>query len=201
MIKLIELPYSYSSLEEAIDAKTVEIHYEKHHKGYKDNLLKLISGTKYEDWDVEKIMMNSNTIDDSIKTAVKNNAGGVLNHNLYWEVLSPKPKNKPEGELLKLIDRDFGSFENLKSKLIDNAKSRFGSGWTFLVVNSEDKLEVCGTANQDSPIYDGKKPILGIDVWEHSYYLRYQNRRLEYLENLIEKILNWDAVEKIYSKI
>ncbi len=189
------LPYNYDSLEPYIDAKTMEIHHSKHHKTYFDNFVELIKGTNVENIYVEELLSNTSIIPDSIKIAVLNNAGGFANHNLFWKILKKDVEFK--GDVANAIISEFGSYENFKLKFIDAARTQFGSGWAWLVVNKNKKLEIIKTSNQDSPLSIGLIPILLLDVWEHAYYLKYQNRRIEYIENFF-KIINWEKVNELY---
>ncbi len=193
------LGYDYNSLEPYIDAKTMEIHYTKHHQGYVNNLNKAIEGTELENLAVEDIIKNVSKYSE----IVRNNAGGHYNHSLFWTILTPK-KSEPSNRLIKAINEQFGSLENLKTKLMEEATKRFGSGWAWLSVDSNKKLFVSSTANQDNPLMDNSEkqgvPILGIDVWEHAYYLNYQNKRGDYL-NAFWNVLNWEEVSKRYENI
>src|SRR5690554_56405 len=190
--QMSELSYSYNALEPNIDGRTMEIHYSKHHLGYTNNLNKAIAGTDLEDKTIEEILTE---LDLENKT-VRNNAGGYYNHNLFWEILSPE-KTEPSGVLLEKINADFSSVDTLVSQLKQAGSKQFGSGWAWLVVNKEGKLQVGSTANQDNPLMPNMgisgTPILGIDVWEHAYYLNYQNKRADYLDSIFS-IINWDRV-------
>lgn len=194
--QMVKLPYAYNALEPNIDAETMEIHYSRHHLGYTNNLNKAVAGTDLESRTIEELLKGL----DLKNSALRNNAGGFYNHNLYWEIMSPN-KTEPKGALLEKINTDFGSVEELKNKLTEAASGQFGSGWAWLVVNKDGKLEVGGTANQDNPLMPGMSvsgtPILGIDVWEHAYYLKYQNQRPKYIEAFFN-VLNWDAVAQKY---
>jgi superoxide dismutase, Fe-Mn family len=195
--KLITLPYAYNALEPYIDSLTMEIHHTKHHQAYVNNLNAAVAGTEAEHMTLEQILANTKKFD--IK--VRNNAGGVYNHDLYFLSLSPKGGGQPTGELAKAINATFGSFENMKTQLDNAGLTRFGSGWAWLYVNPEGKLAICSTPNQDNPLMDIADnkgvPIFGIDVWEHAYYLKYQNKRADYL-NAIWNVVDWDAVSKRY---
>jgi len=197
--ELPDLPYAFDALEPNIDAKTMEIHHDKHHKGYTDNLNKAIEGTDLENKSIEEILKNM----DMENKAVRNNGGGFFNHSLFWKVMSPKGGGKPNGDLAKAIDDAFGSFDAFKEKFSNAAKTQFGSGWAWLCVQKGGKLEVCGTPNQDNPLMPstgcGGYPILGLDVWEHAYYLKYQNKRPDYVTNFWN-VINWDEVESNYNK-
>lgn len=198
--KLPELGYAYNALEPHIDARTMEIHHTKHHQAYINNLNAALE--KYPDLqnrDIEDILRNPTAIPDDIRIPVRNNGGGYVNHNLFWEIMAPGGANAPSGALAKEIDSAFKSFDAFKEALTKAATTRFGSGWGWLVVDSSGKLQVTSSANQDSPIMDGMKPILGIDVWEHAYYLNYQNRRPDYI-TAWWNVVNWDAVAKKYEQ-
>jgi len=192
---LPKLDYAYDTLEPYIDAKTMEIHYTKHHQAYIDKLNAALE--KYPELlekPVEELLKNLNNVPEDIRMAVRNHGGGHYNHSIFWKLLK---KNVKMSEKINVaIDESFGSFENFKKAFTDAALNRFGSGWAWLVMN-KGKLEVLSTANQDTPISDGKIPILGIDVWEHAYYLKYQNKRAEYIENFFH-IINWEFVDKLY---
>jgi len=193
--ELPELPYEYDALEPHIDAKTMEIHHTKHHAGYVKKLNAAIEGTELEGKSVEELIKDLDSVPEDIRTAVRNNGGGHVNHTLFWSILSPE-KKELAGRIVDGINSDFGSFDSFKEKFSDAAAKRFGSGWAWLVV-SDGKLEITSTANQDSPLSEGKTPILGLDVWEHAYYLNYQNRRPDYIEAFFN-IINWDKVNDIY---
>ncbi|QAA82326.1 superoxide dismutase [Aequorivita sp. H23M31] len=197
--ELPKLPYAFDALEPNIDAKTMEIHHDKHHKGYTDNLNKAIEGTDLEKKSIEDILKNL----DMENKAVRNNGGGFFNHSLFWKVMSPNGGGKPSGDLAKAIDEAFGSFDAFKEKFSTAAKTQFGSGWAWLCVNKGGKLEISATPNQDNPLMPGTKcdgyPILGLDVWEHAYYLKYQNKRPDYVE-AFWNVVNWDEVASNYAK-
>lgn len=197
--ELPKLPYAFDALEPNIDARTMEIHHGKHHAGYTSNLNNAIAGTALEGKSIEAILSGL----DMNNAAVRNNGGGFYNHELFWNVMSPNGGGKPTGELAAAIDAAFGSFEAFKDALSKAAVTRFGSGWAWLCVHSGGKVEVCSTANQDNTLMPGIGcggfPILGLDVWEHAYYLHYQNRRPEYVENFYN-VINWDYVAKLYTE-
>jgi superoxide dismutase, Fe-Mn family len=197
--KLPELNYKYSEMEPYIDAMTMEIHYTKHHQAYVTNLNKAIENTDQASLKIEELMLNIS----KYSPAVRNNGGGHYNHTLFWNILSPAAKKSPEGELLTKINETFGSLEELKKQLNQAGATRFGSGWAWLVLTKEGKLVVSSTPNQDNPLMDVAEvrgiPILGIDVWEHAYYLKYQNKRPDYLE-AIWQVLDWSKVEENYEK-
>ena len=193
---LPDLPYANDALEPHIDKKTMEIHHGKHHAGYVSKLNAAIEGTDLEGKSIEEILKNAG----KHGAGVRNNGGGHYNHSLFWSVMSPNGGGNPSGKLAEAIDRDFGSFDGFKDKFSDAAATQFGSGWAWLC-SKGGKLEVCGTPNQDNPLMDVTKdcgtPILGIDVWEHAYYLNYQNRRPDYI-NAFFNVINWGEVSRRY---
>lgn len=195
--KMMKLPYAYDALEPHIDARTVEIHYSKHHVGYVNNLNKAIAGTALEKQTIEEILSKL----DLENKVVRNNAGGYYNHNLYWEIMGPKKGGEPTGALAEAIKKDLGSFDNFKTQLTEAATKQFGSGWAWLVVDKTGKLVIGSTPNQDNPLMPNMSvsgtPILGLDVWEHAYYLKYQNKRPDYITAFFN-LINWDAVAKKY---
>lgn len=195
---LPKLPYAYEALEPYIDARTMEIHHTKHHNAYTTNLNAALSPAGVEGKSIEEILQNL----DMNNAALRNNAGGYYNHNLFWEVMSPNGGGKPTGELAKAIDEAFGSFEGFKEAFSKAAATRFGSGWAWLCVHKGGKVEICSTPNQDNPLMPGTgcsgQPILGLDVWEHAYYLHYQNRRPDYIEAFFN-IINWEKVAALYA--
>jgi len=194
---LPDLPYDHSALEPHIDARTMEIHHGKHHKTYIDKLNAAIEGHDELQMDsIDELMRNFNKVPADIQTPVRNNGGGHANHSLFWTVMSPDGGGKPSGDLAAAIDNAFGSFDVFKTKFSDAGVNRFGSGWAWLIVDG-GKLDVTSTANQDSPLMDGKTPILGLDVWEHAYYLKYQNVRPDYIAAWWN-VVNWDEVTKRY---
>jgi Fe-Mn family superoxide dismutase len=197
--ELPSLNYSSDSLEPHIDAKTMEIHHGKHHAGYTNNLNNAIKGTDLENSSIEDILTGL----DLSNSAVRNNGGGYFNHTLFWNIMSPNGGGEPNGELASAIKSSFGSFEEFKALFSKAAGTRFGSGWAWLCVHKGGKLEVCSTANQDNPLMNGigcgGYPILGLDVWEHAYYLNYQNRRPDYVSGFFN-VINWEAVSKSFSE-
>ena len=195
-IILPELPYAYDALEPYIDAETMTLHHDKHHATYVANVNAALE--KYPELgdDLEVILADVDKIPADIRQAVINNGGGALNHSLFWEFLSPE-KQEPTADVLAAIEAAFGSFDNFKAEFTKAATTRFGSGWAWLVVNKEGKLEVTSTANQDNPISEGKKPILALDVWEHAYYLKYRNVRPDYIKAFFD-IINWAKVAELY---
>jgi superoxide dismutase, Fe-Mn family len=188
------LPYDYSALEPHIDEQTMRLHHDKHHQAYVDNANKALAGTEWEDRSVEGVLAELEILPEEIRTAVRNNVGGHANHSLFWEIMSPDGGGEPSGSLADAINGTFDSVDELKKLLNDTGVKRFGSGWSWLVYDGTG-LAVYSTANQDSPISNSDVPLLGIDVWEHAYYLKYQNRRPEYLETWWN-VVNWDAVQK-----
>ncbi len=194
-----ELPYAYNALEPYIDALTMEIHYTKHHRAYFDNFVKAAADAKIDNLSLDEIF----TRVSSYPAAVRNNGGGFYNHKLFWQVMGPNAGGQPDGELLKAINEAFGSFDNFKNEFENAAKTQFGSGWAWLAVDSNGKLFVSQTPNQDNPLMDVAakrgKPILGLDVWEHAYYLKYQNRRPEYVGNFWN-VVNWKKVAEFYTE-
>ncbi|MGB5371453.1 MAG: superoxide dismutase [Flavobacteriaceae bacterium] len=195
--ELPNLPYAYDALEPNIDARTMEIHHTKHHNGYTNNLNNAIKGTTLEGQSIEEILRKL----DMANSAVRNNGGGFYNHSLFWEIMSPKGGGKPAGALAKAIEGSFGSFDAFKEKFSGSAATRFGSGWAWLCVHKGGKLEICSTPNQDNPLMPGTGcggfPILGLDVWEHAYYLNYQNRRPDYISSFYN-VIYWDKVASLY---
>lgn len=197
--ELPELPYGYEALEPTIDKETMNIHHTKHHNTYVTNLNAALEGhADLQNKTVEELISNLNAIPEDIRTAVRNNGGGHANHSLFWKILSPNGGGEPSGELADKINEKFGSFDAFKEQFEKAAAGRFGSGWAWLVYNNGE-LEIMSTPNQDSPLMEGKTPLLGVDVWEHAYYLKYQNRRPEYLK-AIWNVINWDEVSKNYNE-
>jgi len=196
--ELPQLPYAYNALEPYIDARTMEIHHSKHHNAYTTNLNAAITGTDLEGKTIENILINL----DPSNTAVRNNGGGFYNHNLFWTVMTPNGGGLPSGELAEAIERDFKSFEEFKVQFAKAAATRFGSGWAWLCVHKDGKLEICSSANQDNPLMPGigcgGTPVLALDVWEHAYYLNYQNRRPDYVEAFFN-VINWTEVTRRYA--
>lgn len=197
--ELPNLPYDYNALEPHIDAKTMEIHHSKHHGGYVSKLnAALENNPELQDKSIEALLSDLNSLPESIRTAVRNNGGGHANHSLFWPCMSPGGGGKPSGELASAIDSAFGSFDSFKEQFANAAATRFGSGWAWLCVDSGGSLKVTSTPNQDSPISEGLKPILGLDVWEHAYYLNYQNKRPDYI-NAWWNVVNWEQVAKNFN--
>ncbi|MFO7544852.1 MAG: superoxide dismutase [Trueperaceae bacterium] len=196
---LPDLPYAKDALEPHIDARTMEIHHGKHHAGYTNNLnAALEKHPELASKSIEELLRGIDTISQDIRTAVQNNGGGFANHGLFWTVMSPNGGGAPSGDLAGAIDAKFGSFDAFKEKFASAAAGRFGSGWAWLVVDGDGTLQLYSTANQDSPYMQGHTPILGLDVWEHAYYLNYQNRRPDYIQ-AFWNVVDWDAVVKNYA--
>ena len=205
MFKQVELKYAYNALEPHIDAKTMEIHYTKHHAAYTNNLNDLLSknAPEFLDKSIEEVLANLDSLPEAIRAGVRNNGGGLFNHNLYFSTMAPNAGGAPTGELAEKINEAFGSFDNFKTEIAKAGATRFGSGWAWLCVK-DGKLSVCSTPNQDVPVMNGVgcggTPILGIDVWEHAYYLNYQNRRPDYIEAFFN-VIDWNAVTKNYEAV
>ncbi len=200
--QLPQLPYAHDALEPAIDARTMEIHHGKHHQAYINNANAALEGTKWAEMSPCAILSDLDSIPDNIRAAVRNNVGGHANHSLFWQVLAPAGKGgggAPTGALAAEIDKTFGSFESFKEQFAKAAATRFGSGWAWLGFDAEGKMHVGSTPNQDSPCSFGHIPILGLDVWEHAYYLNYQNRRPDYV-SAFWTVVNWAKVTELYEK-
>jgi Fe-Mn family superoxide dismutase len=196
--ELPPLPYPFDALEPHIDAKTMEIHHDKHHQAYITNANNALKDhPDLAAKPVEELLANINTVPEAVRTVLRNNAGGHANHSFFWKILSAKGGGQPKGKLAADITSAFGGFDQFKEKFQAAGVGRFGSGWAWLVVNKSGKLEIISTANQDSPIMEGFKPVLGVDVWEHAYYLLYQNRRPDYIKAWWN-VVNWDEVGKNY---
>jgi Fe-Mn family superoxide dismutase len=199
--QLPDLPYSFDALEPHIDARTMEIHHGKHHAGYVSKLNAAIQGnSELEDLDVEGLLKTLPKIPDNIRTAVRNNGGGHYNHSIFWTIMSPDGGGEPTGELASAISDTFGSFEKFKGDFSNAAATRFGSGWAWLVLDRNGKLSVMSTPNQDNPISQEMRPVMGLDVWEHAYYLKYQNKRPDYIAAWWN-VVNWDAVAERYASL
>lgn len=197
---LKELSYKYDALEPIIDKETMQFHHDKHHQAYINNLNNLIAGTEFENLSLEEILKSLDKLPEEKRNGVRNNGGGAYNHNLFWDIMTPGGSKEPVGNLKEAIERDFGSVEELKKEFNQKGLTQFGSGWAWLVYcESCGKLKVLSTANQDNPISQGKKVIFGNDVWEHAYYLNYQNRRADYL-NEWWNLINWDIAEENFNK-
>lgn len=195
--ELPKLTYAYDALEPHIDAKTMEIHHTKHHQTYITNVNAALEGTEFAGKEVNELIANLDALPADKQTAVRNNGGGHANHTLFWEVIAPGGSNTPTGEVAKAIDAKFGSFDAFKEEFAKAATTRFGSGWAWLIVDG-DGVAVTSTPNQDSPVMEGKTPILGLDVWEHAYYLNYQNRRPDYI-SAFWNVVNWDVVAEKFA--
>lgn len=198
--KLMDLPYAYDALEPHIDARTMEIHHSKHHQGYTNNLNAALE--KYpdlQDKSARELLESLDSLPDDIRTAVRNNGGGFKNHNIFWKVMSPDGGGEPSGKLAEAINQAFGSFAEFKNTFSSTAASQFGSGWGWLCKKADGSLVVISTANQDNPYSQGLTPLMGVDVWEHAYYLNYQNRRGDYLQAWWN-VVNWNEVEKRFEK-
>ncbi len=192
---LPKLGYAYDALEPAIDARTMEIHHTKHHNGYVNNLNVALEKHPEFNLPLNEMLLDLNKVPEDIRTAVRNNGGGHYNHTMFWEILTPGGANKPSGKLLEAINKAFGSYENFKNLFASAAATRFGSGWAWLL-KTDKGLVITSTPNQDTPLSEGK-PILALDVWEHAYYLKYQNRRPEYIDAFFS-VINWDKVNELY---
>jgi Fe-Mn family superoxide dismutase len=190
-----DLPYGYDALEPHIDEQTMRLHHDKHHAGYTSKLNAALEGTEYASWTIERLLSELASLPDSIRTAVRNNGGGHHNHDLFWKVLSPGGGGVPSGSIGDAVNEAFGGFDGFREQFATAAATRFGSGWAWLAVKPDGELAVYSTANQDSPLTQGDTPILGLDVWEHAYYLKYQNRRPEYIEAFFS-LINWSQVEE-----
>ena len=198
MHTLPKLPYSYDALEPHIDAKTMEIHHTKHHQAYVDKLNGAVKGTKFEKIEVNKLIQQLDNIPESIRMVVRNNGGGHSNHTFFWQIIGPDCGGEPSGKVGEAIDEAFGTFDKFKETFANAAVSRFGSGWAWLIAE-DGRLGITSTPNQDTPVMDGKTVILGLDVWEHAYYLKYQNKRPDYIAAWWN-VVNWEKVEELYNK-
>jgi Fe-Mn family superoxide dismutase len=199
--ELPPLPYPFDALEPHIDAKTMEIHHDKHHQAYITNANNALKDyPQLAAKPVEELIADLSSVPEAVRTAVRNNAGGHANHSFFWLILGPNAGGTPKGKLADAITSTFGSFDQFKEKFQAAGAARFGSGWAWLVINKAGSLEIISTPNQDSPIMDGLKPVFGVDVWEHAYYLKYQNRRPDYLK-AVWNVVNWDAVAKHFAAI
>ena len=199
--ELPDLPYSHDALEPYIDTKTMEIHHGKHHQGYVTKLNDALEGhSDLAGLSVEDLLRQIDSVPEGIRQAVINNGGGHANHSLFWSILSANGGGPPTGELAAAIETAFGSLEAGREEFVTAASTRFGSGWAWLVVDGNGDLKIYSTANQDSPLMNGDTPIIGLDVWEHAYYLNYQNRRPDYIEAFADNLINWDEVTKRYAE-
>jgi len=191
------LPYAYDALEPWVDEQTMRLHHDKHHQAYLDNFVKAVTGTPFEALDPQETLRRLAEVPEEIRTVVRNHGGGHVNHSLFWEIMAPNAGGTPSGPLAEHLSSTFGSFDAFKEAFSKAAVGQFGSGWAWLVVGAGRTLAVTATANQDSPLSAGQTPILGLDVWEHAYYLKYQNRRAEYVANWWN-VVNWRKVEELY---
>lgn len=199
--KLPPLPYAYDALEPSIDKLTMQIHHDKHHQSYINNLNIAVKGhADLSAMSVDELLKNLDKVPENIRTAVRNNGGGHANHTMFWEIMGPGAGGEPKGKLLAAIDASFGSFDKFKAEFTKAASTRFGSGWAWLNADKNGKLSIESLPNQDSPLLTGKTPILGLDVWEHAYYLKYQNKRPDYIAAWWN-VVNWDAVAKKYAQV
>lgn len=196
--KLPDLPYDYDALEPHIDERTMRIHHTKHHQGYTNKVNAALEGTDFADQPIEDVLKRITEVPENIRQAVINNGGGYANHKLFWTILSPNGGGEPTGDIATAIDEKFGSFSDFQEEFNNAATGQFGSGWGWLCVKSDGSLEVLSTANQNSPYMNGLTPILGVDVWEHAYYLNYQNERGKYVNNFWN-LVNWDQVNEYYN--
>ena len=198
--ELPPLPYDYSALEPYIDTQTMQLHHDKHHAAYVTNVnAALQNNSEFASLPIDELMRRLNDVPENIRTAVRNNGGGHVNHSMFWKIMTPNGGGEPTGELASAIQQAFGSFDAFKTALNDAGVKRFGSGWTWLVLDRNGKLQVMSTANQDSPLTEGLYPVMGNDVWEHAYYLKYQNRRPEYL-NAWWNVVNWNEIARRYTE-
>ena len=198
--ELPPLPYDYSALEPHIDTQTMQLHHDKHHQAYITNLNNALQGqSQLASFSGEDLLRRINEVPESIRIAVRNNGGGHVNHTMFWQIMKPSGGGEPTGDLASAIQQAFGSFDQFKAAFNDAGLKRFGSGWTWLVLNPSGQLQVISTANQDSPLMDGMYPVMGNDVWEHAYYLKYQNRRGDYL-NAWWNVVNWDEIARRYQQ-
>lgn len=193
---LPKLKYEYNALEPHIDAKTMEIHHSKHHQAYVDKLNTAIKGTDLEGKDIKTILSNPDSLPEDKRTAIINNGGGHANHSFFWEVIAPNAGGEPSGKIAELINKKFTSFDKFKEEFSNAAATRFGSGWAWLILNKDKELEIKSLPNQDSPLLDNEVPLLTLDLWEHAYYLKYQNLRPKYIE-AFWNIVNWDKVNEL----
>src|SRR5205807_4423410 len=200
VFELPPLPYDYSALEPYIDTQTMQLHHDKHHQAYVTNLNNALKDqAQVASLSLEDLMRRINEVPDSIRTAVRNNGGGHINHTMFWQIMKPNGGGEPTGALTSAIQSTFGSFDAFKTAFNDAGVKRFGSGWAWLILDSSGKLQITSTANQDSPFTDGNYPVMGNDVWEHAYYLKYQNRRPDYL-NAWWNVVNWDEISRRYQQ-
>jgi len=198
--ELPPLPYDYNALEPYIDEETMHLHHDKHHQAYVNNLNAALQGqSQFENMGIDQLIRSLNSVPENIRTTVRNNGGGHINHSMFWQIMKPNGGGEPTGDLASAISSTFGSFDQFKAAFNDAGAKRFGSGWAWLVIGADGKLAVTSTANQDSPLIDGNYPVMGNDVWEHAYYLKYQNRRPEYLAAWWN-VVNWDEIGKRFAQ-
>lgn len=198
--ELPALPYAYDALEPYVDTQTMQIHHQRHHQTYVNGLNQALAGTEYESWSLNALLTGFASLPATLQPAVRNHGGGHANHSLFWQVMSPAGGGEPQGELAKAIQCEFDSFSNFKQQFTQAAISRFGSGWAWLVMSDEGRLQVTSTANQDSPLLAQQIPLLGLDVWEHAYYLKYQNKRPEYIDAFYQ-VINWPEVVRRFEEL
>ncbi len=196
--ELPPLPYDYNALEPYIDTQTMQLHHDKHHQTYVTNLNNALKDHEFASLQPEQILQRINEVPDAVRTAVRNSGGGHVNHTMFWQIMKPNGGGEPTGEIADAITSSFGSFDAFKTAFNDAATKQFGSGWAWVTLGQDGKLQISSTPNQDSPLLNGAYPILGNDVWEHAYYLKYQNRRPEYLSNWWN-VVNWDEINKRYA--
>jgi superoxide dismutase, Fe-Mn family len=189
------LPYDYNALEPHIDEATMKVHHDKHHQAYVDKANAALEGTEWEDKPIEEVLQNLDSLDEDKQKAVRNNGGGHANHTFFWQILSPDGGGSPDGSLLQAIVDTFGGFDKFQEEFKQAGVGQFGSGWAWLVKTDDGSLEITSTANQDTPVSEGKTPIIGVDVWEHAYYLKYQNKRPDYID-AFWNVVNWDEVQR-----
>ena len=200
-VELLKLPYKMDALEPHISEQTIKFHYEKHHQAYVDKLNQALEKyPEFQNMEIEEILKSLDKFPEDIKAVVRNNGGGHYNHDLFWKIMSPEGERQPVGELAKKIDEKFGDFESFKAKFKDASVGRFGSGWGWLVLNSDNSIDIVSTPNQDNPISEGKKVIFGLDVWEHAYYLKYMNKRPDYIDAWWN-VVNWSIIEERYQSL
>jgi len=197
--ELPPLPYDYNALEPYIDTQTMQLHHDKHHQTYVTNLNNALKEHSFASLQPEQVLLRINEVPDAVRTAVRNNGGGHVNHTMFWQIMKPNGGGEPTGEIANAITSSFGSFDAFKTAFNDAGAKQFGSGWAWVTLGQDGKLQISSTANQDSPLLNGIYPILGNDVWEHAYYLKYQNRRPEYLSNWWN-VVNWDEINKRYAQ-
>ncbi len=197
--ELPPLPYDYNALEPYIDTQTMQLHHDKHHATYVTNLNNALKDTPFASLQPDEVLLRINEVPDAVRTAVRNNGGGHANHSMYWQIMKPNGGGEPTGDIAQAITSSFGSFDAFKTAFNDAAAKQFGSGWAWVTLGQDGKLQITSSANQDSPLLNGVYPIFGNDVWEHAYYLKYQNRRPEYLNNWWN-VVNWDEINKRYAQ-